>query len=454
MKNLKEKKKIINNKDIKDCENIIKKTKMTINTLFENKHFFEEPSYFDPIYSKKNNIQSRNKDFIYKYSYHYQNTSSSPNLIQDNNNYNNNYNNNNTYSPNKTFKMSTISTGFYAPEKNKDTNNKQNNDILVNDTNLNIKNIKYKMISFDKNMRKSRRSISSKNTLNLKNNLIDALNEPKKIKKLELNPINDIEIEKNSEMESISSSIDINDNVKKKKKLMNNHFSSNIVNNFNSKRKSEEENILKFLSNISSSKQIYYYPKKSSHSSISIIRDKDTSKDSGDGFRKKSIIIKYNDKRNSKKCKINSDITKKISNKKDNNSMNSLINFNNYSHYNSNLGKEPISVIYENIKNKEKIKEADVQKINAYLNKNGKKFNNNLKSMDIIRQAKIVTYRLDVEKKTKKVFQPYLSYKQILKLDNVKNVNKNLFKLDIDYMNRIFDYKSKSSDNIQLYDQE
>ena len=134
--------------------------------------------------------------------------------------------------------------------------------------------------------------------------------------------------------------------------------------------------------------------------------------------------------------------------------MNSLINFNKYRHYNNDIGKEPISVIYENIKDKEKIKEADVDKINVYLNKTGKKFNNNLKSMDIIRQAKIITDRLDVEKKTKKVFQPYLSYEQILKLDDVKNVNKNLFKLDIDYMNRIFDYKSKSSDNIQLYDQE
>ena len=453
MRSLNEKRKIINNNDIKECEKLIKKTKRTINTLFENKHFFDDPSYFDPMYSKKNNIQSRNKDFIYKYNYHYQNNSSSPNLIKDNNNYNNNIYNINTYSPNKTFKMSTISTGFYAPEKNKDTNNKQNNDILVNDINSNIKNIKYKMIAFDKNIRKSRRSISSKNTLEIKNNLIDNLNEPKKIKKLDFNHINGIEIEKNSDMESISSSIDINDNDKKKKKIMKNNFSSKIINNFNSKRKSEEENILKFLSNISSSKQIYY-PKKSRHSSVSIIRDKDTSKDSGNGFRKKSIIIKASDKRNSRICKNNPDITKKTSNKKDNNSMNSLINFNKYRHYNNDIGKEPISVIYENIKDKEKIKEADVDKINVYLNKTGKKFNNNLKSMDIIRQAKIITDRLDVEKKTKKVFQPYLSYEQILKLDDVKNVNKNLFKLDIDYMNRIFDYKSKSSDNIQLYDQE
>ena len=69
--------------------------------------------------------------------------------------------------------------------------------------------------------------------------------------------------------------------------------------------------------------------------------------------------------------------------------------------------------------------------------------------MDIIKQAKRVTNRLDIEKKTKKVFQSYLTYKQIQKLDNIKILNDKVYKLDIDYMNHIIDFKSKNSESIQ-----
>ena len=71
--------------------------------------------------------------------------------------------------------------------------------------------------------------------------------------------------------------------------------------------------------------------------------------------------------------------------------------------------------------------------------------------MDIIRQAKKITDRMDIERKTKKVFQPHLTYEQLKRLDDVKEINKKLNKLDVEYLNRIFDYKSKSSDSLQLY---
>ena len=98
----------------------------------------------------------------------------------------------------------------------------------------------------------------------------------------------------------------------------------------------------------------------------------------------------------------------------------------------------------------EKILVKDIDKINLYLKTNGKKFDNNLRTMDIILQAKAKMDSMDIENKTKKVFQSYLTYKQIEKLDNMKNVNKKVRKLGIDYMNHIFDFKSKSIDDIQL----
>ena len=118
------------------------------------------------------------------------------------------------------------------------------------------------------------------------------------------------------------------------------------------------------------------------------------------------------------------------------------------------MDNEGLSWLYESIKEKNKIKEVDINKIKIYLKQNGKLYNNNMKFMDIIQRAKKITDRLDVEKKTKKVFQPFLSHEQIKKLDNIKNVNENLNKLDVDYMSHIFDYKSKSSDIIQLYNQD
>ena len=82
---------------------------------------------------------------------------------------------------------------------------------------------------------------------------------------------------------------------------------------------------------------------------------------------------------------------------------------------------------------------------------NGKTINNNLRPMDIIHKFKIITNRFDVEKKTKKVFHPNLTYEQLKKLKNIRGVNKALNKLDVDYMNHLFDYKSKSGDDIQLF---
>lgn len=137
--------------------------------------------------------------------------------------------------------------------------------------------------------------------------------------------------------------------------------------------------------------------------------------------------------------------------KKDRSTLDSYANINKSQTFHYVYGLDPLTLLYEGIKDKQKIRQSDFDKIKLYLKKTGKKININLKSMDIINQAKRITDRLDIERKTKKVFQEHLTYEQHQKLDKIKEVNKKLYKLDVDYMNHIFDYKSKNSDSIQLY---
>lgn len=160
---------------------------------------------------------------------------------------------------------------------------------------------------------------------------------------------------------------------------------------------------------------------------------------------RKSSLFSYINPNKFKLNKNNSDLN--LENKSDKNDYIKIKNV----QFNYDIGKDPLGIIYEGIKNKQKIKGKDISAINSYMKTNGKTINNNLRPMDIIHKFKIITNRFDVENKTKKVFHPNLTYEQLKKLKNVNNVNKRLNKLDIDYMNHIFDYKSKSGDDIQLF---
>ena len=452
LKNLKEKNLIKIEKDMKESQKIIDKTKETLDALFKDKTIFEDPAFFDPDYNKIFILKSRNVEYKFKNNYNYHNQSI-PNINVSKDNYN--------YSPNKTQKMnSTISTGFYQPDRIKNKN-KSNNDIKIdknNEEEILIHNtkpndtVKFQNIKIKKPMK---RAVSTVFNFGKKKNLIDMLtNKPSQIQNI--NKINiekiKIENEKNSGRESISSSI-YNDNEKNKMdkiiQLKNNLSNNNY--NIASYRKSEEENIAKILSNKSSSKMINMN-KKSRTSSISIIKDiskdKDKEKDisrESKNFRKKSII--GTDKETIKINKYKSDFMVK----NDRAILKNFVSLKRNQSFNYNLGKDPVVILYEDIKDKQKIKQKDVDNIKLYLNKSGKNFRKNLKSMDIIRQAKKITDRMDIERKTKKVFQPHLTYEQLKRLDDVKEINKKLNKLDVEYLNRIFDYKSKSSDSLQLY---
>ena len=434
IKALKKKEMNINSKDIKESKELIDKTKKTINALFKNKKFFEDPSYFGQKFSETN--FKNTSDFIYKYTYNNNNTLknnlSSPDLIRDN-----------YYSPNKTFKMnSTMSTGFFIPDKSKDLNNSKKNEKL-NYSDSKTKHVEFREIKRNESKKNARKSISS-SILNgsIKNNAIDNLNESKKANISVLNNHNSIEMEKNSDRDSISSFINHE----------NDFFKKIIITkkNNDSKSKNDEENTSKFLPKIASLKHVYFLKKNSRNSSLSRIRDKYSSKEYDFFLKKRNSSIKAKDKNNSHLYNNYSDINIRNSDKLFKNMNNTLINYKNLQKMNSNESQKPIYMLYENLKDKHKIKEDDLNEINTYLNKTGKKFTKNVKSMDIIRQAKKISDKLDVEKSAKKAFQTYLTFEQIQRLSKIKIVNKKLDKLDADYMNQIFEYKSKGNESSHI----
>jgi hypothetical protein len=385
---LKEKQSVENAKEIEECEKMINHTKKTLKALFQNKSLFEDPIYFDPLYLTMNSF-SKQRLFLKSRNGDDKNKKIYNNISSSN------YLKEINYSPNKTAKMnSTASTGFYIPDKkNMNSDSKETANASKNATKI------IELNSTDK-VRKFRRAASSLYD-EQKRHLFQNKKGPYKSRK-------SIEMRKKDGKYSLSSIFIGNDNEKNK----------NIKNN----NRSEEENINKIMSNKSISKLGYNIPRRSN-------------------------LFSYISSNKLRLSKNSSDLN--IENKNDKNGVN-YIQFKNVQ-FNYDIGKDPLGIIYEGIKNKQKIKDKDIDKINSYMKKNGKTINYNLRPMDIIHKFKIITNRFDVENKTKKVFHSNLTYEQLKKLQNIRGVNKALNKLDIDYMNHIFDYRSKSGDDIQLF---
>ena len=105
--------------------------------------------------------------------------------------------------------------------------------------------------------------------------------------------------------------------------------------------------------------------------------------------------------------------------------------------------KIKLNTLYENLRTKPKIDLNDLKEIKYYFNERGKKIRNNLKLMDIISQMK-KNINYDIEQKTKKITQSNLTLKQKEKLQDVKNINDIIENLDTYYMNKFFNFKSKT----------
>jgi hypothetical protein len=115
-----------------------------------------------------------------------------------------------------------------------------------------------------------------------------------------------------------------------------------------------------------------------------------------------------------------------------------------------NKNKNQLMIVYDNIKNRKKINEKDREDMKNYFVKKGRmdESMNSLKSiyiMDIIKNAKIITDKMDIEQRTKKVFQSHLSYEQTKKLESIRDVNRQVKGLDINYVKNIIKYKSNKS---------
>ena len=389
---LEEKQSIENAKDIDECEKMINHTKKTLKALFQNKSLFEDPIYYDPLYLTLNShsnkkLYLKSRNGNDKNKTIYNNISSS-NYLKENN-----------FSPNKTGKMnSTASTGFYIPDKkNMDMNSDKKG--ILDSSNKNTNTNKIINLNSNDKIRKFKRAVSTIYD-GEKKYLFQSKKGPNNTRK-------SIVVEKKDGKYCLSSIFIGNDNDKNKNTKNNN--------------RSEEENINKIMSSKSISKS-HHIPRRSN-------------------------FFSYINSNKLKLSKNNSDLN--TENKDDKNGVN-YIQFKNVQ-FNYDIGKDPLGIIYEGIKNKQKIKEKDIDKINSYMKTNGKTININLRPMDIIHKFKIITNRFDVENKTKKVFHSNLTYEQLKKLQNIRGVNKALNKLDIDYMNHIFDYRSKSGDDIQLF---
>ena len=413
---LREKRYLTNKKDIKDSTKMINDTKNTLNCINENKNTFEDPKNFDPIYSYNFNTirlnKSRKNNFFNKISLNNYKTplSNSTNTIR-------------FFSPNNKTRMnSTNSTGFLLSDKkffpksglkatiNKIININQNDKLNNDNSDQKLNNIlRYSKINSNYKNTKRRRYSSTFIDIKKKNKLISSLkhnqNSPHR---KQSSGKNIAELDVTSARNSIYSSIENDD---KNKKIKNKDY-------------------------LSTSKLIKIN-KKNNRISFSPI-----SKESS--FKNNYISKKYNLAQN-KKSLENLGITNSLNI----NVQKSQSLFNIKKPFDYNKYKDPLIVLYEDIKKKQQMKKTDIDNIKQYLKSKGKTINLDFNSMDIIKQAKRVTNRLDIEKKTKRVFQSYLTYKQIQKLDNLTKLNDKVYKLDIDYMNHIVDFKSKNSESIQ-----
>ena len=376
-----------NMKDINESRKMIEDTKNTLSSLDRNKNLFEDIKIrnFSPISSRNfNSLKIGNYKNIMFYK-NYNNRTPSPNLTKINFN-----------SP-KTSKMGrTSSTGFYLSankfyQKNKTKANKREKNISIKNYDLNhsIKHIKMK--KFDK--RYLNGSSSNLINYNRRSKLFNSLKYNKfSIKNIDHINKNISQSQMNSQR-NLYQSLEIDE----KGENISNLSSSKLIN------KEKQKTTIIFPSNLNK--------KNLTSKKIKIINEP----------KKDSNI-------NSIKEKGKTELTKNSCN------------------YNKYLDR--LICLYDDIKNKNNINREDDKNINKYFTSKGKNTNINFNSvniMEIIKRSKNITNELDIEQKTKKVFHPYLSFDHIQKLDNVKNINKKMLELEVNYMEKIFKYKSKNS---------
>ena len=107
-------------------------------------------------------------------------------------------------------------------------------------------------------------------------------------------------------------------------------------------------------------------------------------------------------------------------------------------------------MLYNKIKIKKKIKDSNKKNVKNYFVKKKKienqlNLSNSVYIMDMIKKAKNIIDGIDIEQRTKKVFQTHLSHEQLKKLDSIKEINKRVRGLDIQFVKDIINYKSNKN---------
>ena len=369
-------------KNIKESGRIIEKTLKTLNDLDKNKNLFDDESYPLDINSKIENLRNFISPVKTPYS-----TRNKFHVVE-----------------NKNSKMnSTQSTAFYLSGKRFYTNNNNNKTFSgLNDNKQNLSNAEDKL----------------ETDLKSDNLKLDEI----KPKKINLNRLSEPIIERESKLSSNTLGI----KHMPSKKFVNRitmKYLTNIKPNFLSKINQDK---LKNLTKNLTSKNILNISKKSKitfQSQLSNFKN----------LSSKSQLENLKEYNSSQK-KVNfaqDDYSNRLLNK------NNLISKN----------KLQLYLLYEDIKKGKSSIEKNNEDIKKYFTKRGRMDESNnlfkkIKTMDIINKAKFITDKIDIEQRTKKVFQTYLNYEQEKKLEGVKNINRKIKGLDLDYINRIIKCKT------------
>ena len=374
-------------KNIKESDIIIQTTLKTINDLDKNKNLFDDvliPLDINSKIEKSRNFLSPNKTpYSTRNKFH--------------------------ISENKKTKMnSTQSTAFYLSEKGFFAKNK-NNKIFTS-----INNIK-------QNDTREEDKLESE----IKNDKLK-LDEIKP-KKINLNKFSDSIEENESKTNSINSLQIIN----KPSKKIENRYALKYLTNIKPKILSKiDQDKLKNLTKNLTSKNIVNITKNnkiSFQSQLSNVKDL-SSKGQFENIKEKNSIQK----------KVNFNL---------NDNLNNLMNSKNLiSKSNSQLYS-----LYEDIRKRKKIQETNNEDLKKYFVKRGRLDESmdllkKVYTMDIISKTKIISDKIDIEQKTKKVFQTFLSYEQEKKLEGVKEINRKVKGLDKEYINRIIKYKTNKNE--------
>ena len=374
-------------KNIKESGIVIKNTQKTLNDLDKNKYLFEDESYPLDINSKIENL----RNFL------------SPNKTP--------YSTRNKFhvSENKNSKMnSTQSTAFYLSGKKffaKTNNNNKTFSGLI-DNKQNLSNGEDKLEEEFK---------------------IDKIKlDEIKPKKLNINRLSEPIVENESKINSMNSLKIKNQPSKKFVNRYTMKYLTSIKPNFFSKINQDKlKNLTKNLTsknihNISKKSKISFQSQLSNYKNISSKKQLENLKEYNSAQKKVNFAL--------------------------NDYTNRLINANNLIP----KSKTQLYLLYEDIKKAKKSKESNDEDIKKYFTKRGRLDDSidslkKIYTMDIINKAIFITDKIDIEQKTKKVFQTYLSYEQEKKLEGVKDINKRVKGLDIDYISRIIKYKTNKN---------